>query len=364
MPVIESIVVFASGLAFAMALGLIVRPIYFRNLVLAPALAGMSYLTFTLYLLHSQAITEYPLLFFLQVPVTLFVGPLLYFYIQSIMGEKDEFVRRDLLHFAPLLLAALYLMPYFLQSPNGQRQVIVGMMHRDEYPLLRAVLALGALVPVSYIGLPLLRIIQSLRMGNPAQKRIFILLVLLVIWTTAGIVGFAATIALSLTWLRGINLVVAAVIVLFYLVGQRYPYLMQYGTLHQKERGGEGSRSHLQSLDLEELHGQLGMIMDQEKLYCDEDLTLARLSSALGITPHQLSQFLNSHYHKNFNSFVNEYRITEARKLLIEEPERNTLSIAEAVGFNSYSAFHAAFRKTTGLSPAEYRRKELKNRGA
>ena len=78
------------------------------------------------------------------------------------------------------------------------------------------------------------------------------------------------------------------------------------------------------------------------------------------MTQHQLSQFLNQHYNKNYNNFVNSYRIEDARKLLVDEPERNTLSIALAVGFNSYSAFHSAFRKVTGISPAEYRKKNTR----
>ena len=81
------------------------------------------------------------------------------------------------------------------------------------------------------------------------------------------------------------------------------------------------------------------------------------------ITEAQLSQFLNQHYNKNFNSYINGFRIDDAKKLLVNEADRNTLSIALAVGFNSYSAFHSAFRKTTGISPAEYRKKHVHSSG-
>jgi AraC-like DNA-binding protein len=142
------------------------------------------------------------------------------------------------------------------------------------------------------------------------------------------------------------------------MLSQRYPYLVQYGTIHV---GGESySKSYLNGLDLEGLGKQLTAMMEQEKIYCDEELSLPRLSDSLGVTQHQLSQFLNQHYNRNYNNFINGYRIGDAKMLLVDEPDRNTLSIALAVGFNSYSAFHSAFRKVTGISPAEFRKKNIK----
>ena len=213
-------------------------------------------------------------------------------------------------------------------------------------------------MPVIYIVAPLIRIIKKLRKGNPAETKIIYLFSVLCIWLIAGIVGIGGTIALSFPVLKMLNLFISIVILCFYLLGQRYPYLLQYGTLHDGNESN--SKSLLNGLDLENLSKQLVMIMEKEKIYCDEDLSLPRLSQALDVTPHQLSQFLNKHYNKNFNNFVNGYRIEEAKKVLIEEPARNTLSIALAVGFNSYSAFHAAFRKATGFSPAGFRKKRVK----
>lgn len=357
MPVIDFIIIFASLLAVVMALGLVVRPIYFRNMVLAVILALMGFLTFNLYLLYSQRVYDYPALFFAQVPVVLAIGPLLYFYVLSLTGDKNAFHVSDFFHLVPMLVAGLYLLPYFIHSPNMQRQVVYELINLNKHIMLRAIFTATAFSPVIYIGAPLVRIIRKHRAGNPTEKTLVLLLALIVIWLAAGIVGIGATIALSFAVLKYLNLFVGIVILCFYLLSQRYPYLIQYGTVHVKN--GTSTKSYLSGVDLKSLESQLIAIMEQEKLYCDEDLTLNRLSQALGITPHQLSEFLNQHYNKSFNTFVNSYRVEEAKKLLVEEPERNTLNIALSVGFNSYSAFHAAFRKMTGLSPAEYRKSTL-----
>ena len=362
MPIIDLIILFASGLSMVMALGLLVRPLYFRNVVLAAVLALMGYLTFSLYLLYSQKVYDYPILFFFQVPVDLTLGPLLYFYVLSLTGDKDSLHRADILHSIPLLVIGLYLVPYFLYSPNMQREIIYAMINSGKYMSLRVVLGGSVFFPVIYIAAPLVRIIMKLRRGNPAETKIIMLLSFLAIWLAAGIIGIGITIAFSFTALKILNLFVCLVILCFYLLGQRYPYLLQYGTVHVAHENGESYvKSHLNGLNLDNLGKQLKVMMEQEKLYCDEELTLPRLITALGVTPHQLSQFLNQHYNKNFNNFINGYRIDDAKKLLIDEPTRNTLSIALSVGFNSYSAFHSAFRKTTRLSPAGFRKKYSKD---
>lgn len=63
MSIIDLIIIFASGLSMVMALGLIVRPLYFRNVVLSLVLALMGFVTFSLYLLYSQRVYDYPILF-------------------------------------------------------------------------------------------------------------------------------------------------------------------------------------------------------------------------------------------------------------------------------------------------------------
>jgi YesN/AraC family two-component response regulator len=141
----------------------------------------------------------------------------------------------------------------------------------------------------------------------------------------------------------------------FYLISQRYQYLLQFGSVPSRKK--VQARSYLDRVDINKLETQLKVIMEQEKLFCDERLTLPRLSEALGITTHQLSEYLNEYHRKNFNNFVNSFRINEAKKILVNDLNKNIHDIAYSVGFNSYSAFHSSFKKETGNSPADYRQK-------
>jgi AraC-like DNA-binding protein len=63
---------------------------------------------------------------------------------------------------------------------------------------------------------------------------------------------------------------------------------------------------------------------------------------------------------KSFFDFVNEYRVQEAKKLL-SSPQYGHYSvygIALDAGFNSKSAFYAAFGKYAGMSPSEFRKQQ------
>jgi AraC-like DNA-binding protein len=96
--------------------------------------------------------------------------------------------------------------------------------------------------------------------------------------------------------------------------------------------------------------------MNDEKVFADEELTLPALADELGISPHQLSEILNREIGKNFNTFINEYRVKEAKELLVEQPGRSILSVGVAAGFNSGTTFNTVFGKITGMTPGRYRK--------
>jgi len=100
-------------------------------------------------------------------------------------------------------------------------------------------------------------------------------------------------------------------------------------------------------------------LMLAEKLYREHSLTVNCLALKLGAKRYYVSEAINHCLKKSFNTYVNEYRIKEATQLLlIKDPNTLTMDkIATEVGFNNYHNFYRVFKKTTGLSPIEYRKK-------
>ena len=148
-------------------------------------------------------------------------------------------------------------------------------------------------------------------------------------------------------------MIISLLLISSYITGVRYPSLIQLVIIEAKKQYHR--KKLLTGIDPESLLFNLERLMKEEKLYTSETLSLKDLADILSITPHQLSHLLNSERDTNFNTFINQYRIEEAKRLLLEEAERSILTIAYAVGFNSKSTFYDAFSRFTGITPKQYR---------
>jgi len=111
----------------------------------------------------------------------------------------------------------------------------------------------------------------------------------------------------------------------------------------------------LESNMLNELYNNLTNYMEREKPYTDNELRLVHLADQLGFSTHLLSRVINKKSGKNFNKFVNEYRLKEAERLLAETHQPSIKSVYFDVGFNSKAAFYNAFKKKHNCTPSEFR---------
>jgi AraC-like DNA-binding protein len=98
--------------------------------------------------------------------------------------------------------------------------------------------------------------------------------------------------------------------------------------------------------------------VEKTKIYLNTELTLEDLSERTRLPKHHITQVLNEKMKKNFYSFINEYRIIEASRLLREHSKSvNMLSLAIDCGFNSKSSFNNYFKKIMQETPSSYRKK-------
>lgn len=111
--------------------------------------------------------------------------------------------------------------------------------------------------------------------------------------------------------------------------------------------------SGLTSSMSQELMEKVIHLMIQEKLYLDNDLTLSKLSEIVGVDKYAMSQVINENFGKGFYQLINEFRIKEARKVLLRT-NKNINDILYEVGFSNHTSFYKAFKKHTKKTPSEY----------
>lgn len=106
----------------------------------------------------------------------------------------------------------------------------------------------------------------------------------------------------------------------------------------------------------EDLKLKIEKIMNHNKLYLEPELSLSDLAVKLKTNTSVLSAAINSNFGKNFNDFVNEYRVEEFKKQikLSENQHYTLLAIAFDCGFNSKATFNRAFKKFTGQAPSRF----------
>jgi AraC-like DNA-binding protein len=100
-------------------------------------------------------------------------------------------------------------------------------------------------------------------------------------------------------------------------------------------------------------------LMSDERIYRHDNVTIGTLSTRLAIPEYRLRRLINRRLgYRNFNVFLNEHRIAEAKAALADpnQAEVPVITIAMDAGFQSLGPFNRAFKATTGVTPTEYRR--------
>jgi len=291
--------------------------------------------------------------------------PLLYLYVHAILTGQP-LSRRDAWHFVPAVAVGLYLIPWYMQSEEAKQLALL----REQRTLTPwFYIKSGALLVqgVGYIGAIAWRLYRHGRNGERPLRAArayvmrnarFAIAVLVVFWI-AGVFrvlrffGYFDQIAIQENLIMPF---MATVLV----------YLVCYSALRHPEKlygPADGAtkyeRSGLSPEAAKAGVARLTACMDGEKPYLDGDLTLQQLGSKVGLAPNHLSQIINDTWKMGFQEFLNSYRVKAAEALLRDPAtsRRSILEIAHEAGFNSKSAFNAAFQRHRGITPTEFRKK-------
>jgi AraC-like DNA-binding protein len=108
--------------------------------------------------------------------------------------------------------------------------------------------------------------------------------------------------------------------------------------------------------------GSFNKVFKEGKLYLEAGLTISMLAKKLNLPEYRLRAFIHKKLgYRNFNAMLHKYRIEDASEALADKDKPNVpvLTIALSVGYQSITPFNNAFRQLMGVTPSEYRKREI-----
>ncbi len=319
------------------------------------------------------SITTKEILFFVPFMQVLLIGPVVYFYTQSLLNSAFKLSKKDWVHFIPVLLYSIYsllvfvvdkliLEEYYFYADDRDKDLatwyqIAGLLSMNFYLVLslRYYSNYKKLLfdTVSYADAILFRWIKNFML---AFLCILILRVLFFIlnpdWGQFGS-QFWHFIAFSLVFYYiSINGYVNAVksTTLLHAAGNDMNIFKEAAMPRPETNSG------LLEADLKQWKERLEALMREKRVFENPRLAVSDVAQALGTNNKMISVVVNTGFQMNFNDFINHHRIEAVKELLHrgEHTTRTLLGIAFDCGFNSKATFNRAFKKSSSMSPKDY----------
>lgn len=304
-----------------------------------------------------------PNLLFIGTILSLLQGPLLYWYVASVLYRSFRFRWRDLLHLIPLVLVGAVLSWNYYWLPETEQ--VRAMTHLEFMwsAVMRDITTLWHFSVISYgiwslIAITRYRELLKQRYANVELRKkswlkgIVIAMITIAAWRL-GVhllgegIGFARADMLGIVG-NYIELIFVNVLV---FTSIRYVHLF--------DRVDEAApETALARGYKDEQVARVSHLMEEQKPYLQQDITIETLARKASLPERTLSRILNQHFGKNFFEFVNSYRIEEAKQLLTDPqyPGRTILELMNEAGFTSKSTFNTLFKKHVGQTPSQYRK--------
>lgn len=287
-------------------------------------------------------------------------GVCVWFYTLNLTDSKREFRAKDLLFFLPTLVYLAY--RFFLFAHSLEWKAWFGKNYGDFFGTF--VFVTEAIWNVAFLYFAVrhyrkYRVWLNENYSDTEKIKFDWLRNFLYIFTAVLIFGalfdFTNSFLFKLSYIQYFYFELVLACVTYYLAIAGYLRSKTIELQFSEKQAEEAERKTLLSeKELQNLKNKLQGLMQNEKLYLEPNLTLTDLSKNLGVNSSVLSYVINNGFGKNFNDFINEFRIEEVKNKLKTANDSTLLGIAFDCGFNSKATFNRAFKKFTGFSPKEF----------
>lgn len=318
-------------------------------------------------------------LWFFPHDVGLVIGPIIFYYLKTQINTDFQFTRQDFKHFIPYFVYCVYHLSLFLMGKNmvdWWANKVHNPLHIGDIESYVSIISACGYMVASW------RLYQKYLVWLPIERsdtegvrfdwyRHFLWAIVLAVVSALVffIIGFWTQLSYWDIWIQ--RVIVAAVIYYISFAGyvQAQP---RHLVFNEKKEGSEPftdlaivendvkieskTEPKLDVHELEKWKTKIENIMQKDKLFLNSELTLSELSDKLNSHNSLISNVINTAFQKNFNDFVNEFRVNIFKEKINDPKLKHLtlLAIAFDCGFNSKSTFNRAVKKATGQMPSDF----------
>ncbi|WP_461090888.1 helix-turn-helix domain-containing protein [Spirosoma gilvum] len=322
-------------------------------------------------LLHTLGLWQNPHLRYFPLAFDLTIQPLLYLYVVSLTQQGFILKRSYLLHFAPTLLFMLHAILVYSQTQATDNLSIQDQIAESLY--FNTVKTIEDIISVFmgilYGALSYRRLVRYRKwlfnsISNPSYPTYQWLRNMLLL--TGGVLlllGLNVFLDTSLRFTERyffhwqVFYVYLAVNVYYLGINgyQQPPFEVAFDE-SAVDSLPKRMLDTLKDEQVQDIKSRIEAAIMQDNVFLDPDLSLSNLAGRLNVSVGIVSAVINSEFNKSFRSLINEQRVEEAKRRLIDPAfmHLSILGIALETGFNSEASFYRVFKSVTGLSPKQY----------
>lgn len=329
-----------------------------RLLALTLILFSITMIEYVLFWTHYLYL--YPFMANLSVQFPFFYGPVTWYYLR-IVYEGKKLRPVDLWPLGVFLLALIPFLEWYAADTDFKSAVIQG---RESFiwnsTLMWGQLAFRLTWIISWAIWNIYYVWKQPRVGQTSRwawaLSIFQFVFALAYLTYYGLIQ---TPWFKLEWDYHISAIMTAMIYMIAYAGYVQPAVFQGYSVAEPAAPSKYRNSGLTPEAGRSIYQKLRVLMVEEKLYTDPDISLDKLARRLDIGKHALSQVINELGGATFFEYINRLRVEDAKRLLESTTRQDfhVIEIAYQVGFNNKVSFNTAFKKETGMTPTAWRQR-------
>ncbi len=307
------------------------------------------------------------------VSMDLLMAPLIFFYVKSVVTPGFRLTKRHFWHFVPWLLffaAKMVIYMYDVQQPGFDEKQNGYLVENFQWPYL------NPLVTYFSVAQMLLYLAFSFQLYNAYKKEIQqffsntekkelnwirnFLLVYTFIFVYGLVQMFVDEYIVKMSWIQKWWIQFFSAIALLYFGVKGYftdfDFLKTFEKPERKPQNLSVAAPADVNEKLLEQKKEINSLFQEEKIFLDPELNLTQLSEKTELNRAEVSEIINMGFGKNFNDFVNQFRIEEFKRRLGggDHQQFSLVGLAFECGFNSKATFNRVFKKEVKLTPTEY----------